>query len=396
MSHTIDQTQAGIRPSIKAQRLYSLDVLRGFDMFWIIGGAVLVRSIDKYVNSPLTNTLKLHCHHVRWEGFVFHDLIFALFLFIAGVTLPISIRSKKLKGFSTLKIHRQLLLRCLLLVFLGVIYNMNTRFPGYDKIRYASVLGLIGISSYVAAILTLHTKVKAQLFCFIGVILTYYLLLKYYPVPNYGSGNFKGKTSFAGYIDQLFLPGKILGKYFDPEGIACVFSAIATALSGVMTGQFLLKSSIPKWKKMILLFGAGGVLLGAGYLWSYDYPIVKKMWTGTFVLVAAGYSLLLLSLFYGLFDVLKPKIKNKFLAFPLTSFGYFFSVIGLNSITIYLVYHTLKSNIYAITQLFTHPILQMASEESPHLAKIYFNISVLLLEWFFLLYLARKKIFLRI
>ena len=365
-------------------------------MFWIIGGAYLIRDIDKFFQTPFTKVLQSETHHVQWEGFVYYDLIFALFLFIAGVTIPISIKSKQQKNISSKKIHTQLFLRCLMLIFLGTIYNMGSNFTNYQNLRYASVLGLIGISSYIAAIFSLHTKIKTQILTFFSIIISYYLLIKFYPVPIHGPGNLDPVKSFPAYIDSILTPGRLHGGSYDPEGLTCAISAIATALAGVITGEYLLKTKISKIKKAITLIIAGFICLAIGHLWSYDYPIIKKMWSGTFVLVAAGHSLIFLSIFYTLFDILKPKIKNKILAFPLTAFGYFFATIGLNSITIYLVYNALQPEIFAITNLFFNPILVHAQQQNQSLHDIYLRSFALILEWLFLLYLVRKKIFLRV
>lgn len=361
------------------QRLLSLDALRGFDMFWIMGGDQLVHALAKTFDWPWLQGFSHQMHHPGWgHAFRAYDLIFPLFLFIAGVAIPFSIGSMISKGFPKWKIHLRIIRRFVLLIILGVIYNGGLRFSGYENTRFASVLGLIGVGYFFASMIVLHFKLRWQVILFFAILLGYWAALSWIPVPGYGAGVITAEGSFSSFVDQKLLPGD-QGLY-DPEGIMSCISGICVALGGAFTGQWLRKQSLSKWYKALGMLGAGIVCVLLALLWGKALMICKEFWSGSFVLLCIGCSLLLLSVFYTIIDCIGLK-----------KWSLLFTVIGVNSITIYLAGHMIDFS--HTSNILFQGLIKLTPEPS-HL--VLSCISVLAIKWLSLYLLYRKKIFLKL
>lgn len=376
------QKKNEIIPEIKLsknKRLISLDALRGFDMIWIVGVDQLVRVSVKYFDCPPLKWLSGQMHHPAWEGFKIHDLHFPLFLFIAGITIALSLPAKMASGTPRWKIYVRIARRLVALFALGVIYNGGLNMAGLENTRIASVLGLIGIGYFFAALIVLNFGIKGQVMWFVGILLGYWAAMELIPVPGFGAGILTPEGSLATYIDQSLLPGRVLRQY-DPEGIMPCISGVSMALAGAITGHWLKRQDKSEWIKALGLFIAAIVCLIFGKVWGIYFPIVKNMWSGSFVVYTAGWSLLLLSVFYVLIDVLNFK-----------KWAFAFVVVGMNSITIYLAYRIIN---FGFTSKFLFGGVINFAEEP--LRPVLSMIGVLFLEWMFLYFLYRKKIFLRV
>lgn len=366
----------------KTDRLVSLDALRGFDMFWIMGGENIFHALAQLTQWTIFIWLGTQMEHVEWNGFRFYDNIFPLFLFIAGVSMPFSIPKRLERGDSKAKVYRHIVIRGLLLVLLGCIYNGLLNFD-FDHQRYASVLARIGLAWMFAAFIFVNTKTRGQIIWFCAILLGYWAIMKLIPVPGFGPGVLTKEGSLVGYVDRLFLPGRLYLGVHDPEGILSTVPAIATALMGVLAGQFLkLKSEkfLP-FKKGLYLLGVGIISILIGWIWNLNFPVNKNLWTSSFVLVAGGWSLVYLSIFYIIIDVWKFQ-----------KWAFFFIVIGLNPITIYLCQNGII-NFQSTVEYFFGGLLRNMPELWQHFigAIIYVAIS-----WLFLYFLYKKKIFLKV
>lgn len=361
------------------QRLMSLDVLRGFDMFWIIGGGLLIRQITSTSNCEWDSVLGEQMHHAAWAGFLFFDLIFPLFMFLAGVAIPYAIIGKLEKGVPRKYLALKILRRVVILVVLGIVYNGLLKFD-FANLRYASVLGQIGITYGIAAGIVLFSrKTITPLFWCIGILVIYAVVQLFVPVPEYGAGVLTKEGCINGYIDRILLPGHLYGKVFDPEGLLCIISASAIVLFGVQAGFVLRTDRFSGYRKTAILAGAGVCLLLLGLSISPFYPSIKSVWTTTFNLIAGGISMMLLSLFYLIIDVWK-----------FHRWSFFFRVIGLNSITIYLAVAFVDFN-YTSVHLF-YGTASLFGLYKP----IILIIGMIAVEWFFLWFLYRKKVFLKV
>ncbi len=351
----------------------SLDALRGFDMFWILGADALVRALDRMGDNPLTQFLATQLSHVDWAGFHFYDLIFPLFVFIAGVSSVWSL-TKEVEQHGRAGACKRVIRRGLLLVVIGIFYSggFTSEWP---NIRLLGVLQRIGLAYLFAGLLFLYFKPRALAGICAGLLVGYWAIMSFVPIRNIQlettalaqratqvgdaktaalfkegvnpstikdspawaaanqmfnattervTGKFDKGFNLSNHLDFQFLPGKRYDHYWDPEGMLSTLPAIATCLLGVFAGLLLRSANFcDKWKLIYLVsFGAAAVLLG--FLWGMQFPVVKKIWTSSFVLVAGGFSALLLAAFYLVVDVWKYQRWCR----P-------FIWIGMNSITVY-------------------------------------------------------------
>lgn len=320
----------------KNGRLISLDALRGFVMFWIMSGEHIIHALAKAAPIPVFIWMSSQLHHAEWNGITFYDMIFPVFLFVAGVSMPYSFEKKmSLAGVLTpqelplsekRKIYLSMLRRTGILLVLGFVVNGLLRFDGFDNTRFASVLGRIGLAWFFAGIIYLNFDLKKQFIWFLAILIGYYAAMKWIPVPEFGAGVLTKEGSLESYIDRLLLPGRLHSTVYDPEGIFSTLPAISTALLGVFTGTFLkAKNQFSIKAKLILMTLTAILLIIAGLIWDIDFPINKHLWTSSFVCFVGGFSILFFVFFYVIIDL---SGLHKW-AFPLI-------LIGSNSILIYI------------------------------------------------------------
>lgn len=369
----------------KPERLVSVDALRGFDMFWIMGGKTLVTALAAFTSWEWLNWIvENQMVHPEWHGFALWDLIFPLFLFIAGVSTPIAIANRLAKGESRARITRHIVQRGLALVLLGAIYNGLLKFDWSDPdkwgdMRYCSVLGRIGLAYMFGALIVMHTPWRARLWWALGILIGYWIALRFIPVPGFGAGDLTPGHTLTDWIDQHLMPGKLYKDVRDPEGLFATIPAIATALAGSLAGELLRNNSISGMRKSGIMAATGvGCLIGA-QLWNLDFPINKNLWSSSFVLHCAGLSLLLLSLFHLVIDVWKIR-----------RWTFFFVVIGANSILIYMAPKFI--DFYRIT----HGLLDGPAALTGSFKPVMIAIGLVMVKWSMLYLCYRKKIFLKV
>jgi predicted acyltransferase len=367
-------------PFTGPQRLYSLDALRGFDMFWIMGAEEIVHALSKSTGSPFWNGFSNQLTHPAWNGFHFYDLIFPLFLFIAGVATPYSVGRELEKGKNKQQLLSRVIKRGLILVLFGIIYNNGLQLRPLSEIRFGSVLGRIGLAYMFANIIYLYSKQIGQVIWFCGLLIGYWLLLKFTAAPGFPKGDLTMEGNFASYIDRLIIPGRLYLGIHDPEGLMSTIPAIGTGLLGILAGGMLKNFPITPQRKALLLAVAGVIFLGIAQLWNLDFPINKNLWTSSFVLQVGGFSLLLLSLFYYIIDVLGYK-----------NWSFFFRVIGMNSILIYM------SGLFIDWEYTTNGFFKWLGQlmGNPYNVVI-MAICYVMIKWLFLYFMYKKKIFLRV
>jgi predicted acyltransferase len=217
---------------------HSLDALRGFDMFWITGGQKLVWALATVTGWPVFTWMNSQMHHVEWNGFAFYDMIFPLFLFLAGVSMPYSFASRAARGESRRKIYQHAVKRMIILVILGMLVNRILELNP-DNMRFASVLGRIGVAWFLAAMIVLNAGIRWQVTWFWSLLIIYCLLMMLVPVPGIGAGVLTPEGNLAGYIDRLLLPGTMYTTFNEPEGILSTIPSVSTALLGVFAGHLL-------------------------------------------------------------------------------------------------------------------------------------------------------------
>ena len=363
------------------ERLLSLDVLRGFDMFWIVGGGMLIISLADVTGWGWLHSLAEQMEHTSWEGLHFEDIIFPLFMFISGVAIPYSIISKAEKGIRRNDLLKKVVKRGFILVVLGILYNGALE-GSYSEVRFASVLGQVGLGYMFAAIIVLYANsIKSRLFWLAGIFSAIAILQLAIPVPGYGAGQFTGDGVINAWIDQTFLPGVLYCGTFDPEGLLCIVSAITVTLMGSIAGSILRDGNPASLKKTGILSATGASLIVISLLFSLVYPIIKSVWTVPFDLITSGISFLLLAAFYYVIDLKKwtGGISSYIL--------FFFKVIGMNSIAIYMLNRIVDFG--SIARFFLGWTGSSASEWIIIFGSI-------VLEWLLLYYLYKKESFIRV
>jgi predicted acyltransferase len=400
-------------PASKSPRLLSLDALRGFDMLWIVGGGAIVRAPGRDSDSALLRVLSGQLEHKDWAGFAFYDLIFPLFVFIVGVSLVWSL-TRTLREEGRAKAVQRVLRRSALLFLLGIFYSggLGAKWP---DIRLLGVLQRIALAYCGAGLLFCFFKPRALVGICAGILAGYWALMSLTPIrdirleksnlekisatagttnvhalflaaTNRVTGRFEPGLNVANHFDFQFLPGKKYDTYWDPEGVLSTLPAVASCLLGVFAGLLLRSADFcDKWK-LIYLFSLGlaGVLLG--FLWGTQFPVVKKIWTSSFVLVAGGYSAMLLAAFYLVIEVWKIR---RWCA-P-------FVWIGLNPITIYVMGNLLGGYGKVATRFVGGDLKQIFDTSVAHgSGDLLVAAAGLLIAVLFARFLDRRQIYLRL
>jgi predicted acyltransferase len=366
----------------ESKRLLSLDAIRGFDMLWIMGGGEIFTALAALTGWPLVEWWAHQLEHVPWHGFVFYDMIFPLFLFIAGISFPFS-WSKTYPGPDRRgALYRHIFRRGILLVILGIVYNNAVNFD-FSHMRYGSVLGHIGLAWMFAALIFINTGTRFRIIWTAAILVGYWLMLAFFHAPDLGSTDpYSMEGSLPGYIDRMIMPGVLYLGVHDPEGILSTIPAVATALLGMLTGQYI-KSDYMKNRqilKCLYMILAGAVLIIFGKIWGLTFPINKNLWTSSFTLFAGGISLILFALFYLVIDVWKFR-----------NWAVFFSIIGLNSITIYLGQSIF--NLGHTSNFLFGGLVALFPEQYSHFLNALFYF---LTGWIILYFFYRRKIFLKV
>ncbi|HWA88162.1 MAG TPA: DUF5009 domain-containing protein [Opitutus sp.] len=336
-------------------RLVSLDALRGFDMFWILGADALVVALGRLSGSPIAKFFAGQLDHKAWEGFGFYDLIFPLFVFIVGVTTVFSLSSLLAREGRAAAVKR-VVRRGALLLLLGIFYNGGLT-HAWPDVRLAGVLSRIALAYTATGLLFCFLKPRGLAAVAAALLIGYWALLTFVPIRDIQlsdaalkvrlgvehptmaqahvafdattarvTGEFAPGLNLTNHLDFEYLPGRLYDHYYDPEGILSTLTAIATCLLGVFAGLLLKRTDVDDLRKVGLLLGAGVAAVAAGWLWGIQFPVIKKIWTSSYVLVAGGWSYLLLAGFYYVVDVRQWRRWCQ----P-------FVWIGVNPITLYII-----------------------------------------------------------
>ena len=355
----------------KSPRLMSIDTLRGFDMFFIMGGGMIIKALCKLYPNGFSSAIAKQMQHVKWDGFAFEDMIFPLFLFIAGISFPFSYAKSLSKGVSVARVRFNIIKRALILILLGVIYNNGISFD-IDNMRFCSVLGRIGIAWAFGAMFFTMFSVRVR------IAITTSILLLYWGILQLGDWTLEG--NIVAIVDRAVMVGRLHEKVFDPEGLLSALPAISTAMLGIFAGELVKDSKLTENKKVLSLVCIGAGLVIVGLLWDCVLPINKKLWTSSYVCFAGGLSYLFFALFYWVVDVLQFR-----------KWTFFFIVIGMNSITVYvaqkLIYFPKTKEF-----LFGGTIKLLPVEYQPTASAFCYMLTI----WLFLYILYRKNIFLKV
>ncbi|HTB84569.1 MAG TPA: DUF5009 domain-containing protein [Candidatus Sulfotelmatobacter sp.] len=419
------------------RRLMSVDALRGFDMFWIIGGDSIVYALNQMSQTPPVAFLDHQLQHCEWAGFHAYDLIYPLFVFIMGVSMCFSI-GRTLERHGRAEAAKRILIRSAALFLAGIFFNGGFT-NDWPAIRLSGVLSRIALVYLLGGLLFCFFKPRALAAICAGLLVGYWALMTFVPIrdiqieqknlarlaeqsgdtttaalfndPQFGnpsavkdspvmaaahrmydatttrtSGKFLPGLNLSDHLDFLYLPGSKYEVFAEAEGILSTFPAVATCLLGAFAGFLLQSRVVPDQKKIVWLVAAGITCVALGWLWNLQFPVIKKIWTSSFVLVAGGYSAMLLGFFYWLVDVRQQRTWCQ----P-------FVWMGMNSITIYLT--------SAVLGGFRKPALRLVGGDvkdffDAHLVHgagdLLVTIVGLLLAFWLMRFMYERKIFLRL
>jgi len=363
-----------------SRRLMSLDMLRGFDMFWILGADSFVYALNRMSQTGPTKLLATQLEHAEWEGFRFYDLIFPLFVFIMGVSTVFSL-SKLIEREGRAAAMKRVIVRGVLLFLIGVFYSGGFA-SEWPDMRLMGVLNRIALCYLFGGLMFCWLKPKVIVGAAIGLLLGYWAMMAFVPIrdiqleknhlatlaeqagdaesaaqfraagnassvnpsaiadspvwaaterlyaatTNRVTGEYEMGYNLACHVDFKWLPGRKYDLFWDPEGLLSTLPAIVTGLLGIFAGLFLRNPAFSDRKKAFGLIGAGVACVLLGTMWGLQFPIIKKIWTSSYVLVAGGWSSVLLGAFYWMVEVKGWK-----------GWGQPFVWIGMNPITLYLL-----------------------------------------------------------
>jgi predicted acyltransferase len=348
-------------------------------MFWIIGGEAVFRVLFKMLGGPFQEYLAPEMYHSKWEGFTFYDLIFPLFVFIVGMSVLFSLGKYKLnKDYKSA--YKRIFKRFALLFLLGVVYN-GALAEGFEQLRLMGVLQRLAITYLVTGLLYLHFDLKKLIMVFASILIGYWILLSFVPAPGLGYATTEFGKNWADWFDQNFLPFHLYRDISDPEGLFSSIPAIATSLLGLFASLLLLNKSITMKKKATYYIGGGIIMTIVGFLWGMQFPVIKDLWTSSYVLVAGGYSFLIFGIMYLVLDV-----------WQIRKWSILFVWIGMNPIFIYMFY-----NIVSLEEFIERFIGgKGVFINSDDFHKLLIELSLLLINISIVRFLYKKKLFIKI
>ena len=319
------------------QRLESLDILRGFDLFLLVGLEMAMHHLANAVNTPSFHSFMWCFTHVNWEGFSPWDLVMPLFMFMSGITIPFALSRYKNTNNPT-SVYRRILKRVILLWIFGMICQGNLL--GLDPNRiyfYSNTLQAIAMGYLTASLLYLHTRIRTQIIVAAGLLLGFWGVMEWITVQGYGGGNYTPDGNLAEWIER-----EVLGRFRDGASVmngevvfpdwyryTWILSSLnfgVTVLTGTFAGYILKNKGWTPKRKLNYLLAIGAAMVAIGWIWGIWHPVIKKLWTSSMVLVSSGYCFLLMALFYYIIDYKGWKKYTEWL-----------KVYGMNSIVAYML-----------------------------------------------------------
>ena len=320
-----------------SQRLESLDVLRGFDLFLLVGLEMVMHHLANVVHTPVFHSVMWCFTHVDWEGFSTWDLVMPLFMFMSGITIPFALSRYKDAADKSL-VYRRILKRVILLWIFGMMCQGNLLGLDADRIYlYSNTLQSIAMGYLISSLLFLHTGIRTQIGLAIVLLLGFWGAMELITIQGYGGGNYTPDGNLAEWIER-----EVLGRFRDGASVVngevifpdwyrytWILSSPnfgVTVLTGTFAGYILKDKEWTPQRKLVGLVIIGLSMVGIGWIWGIWHPVIKKLWTSSMVLVSSGYCFLLMALFYYVIDYKGWKKHTGWL-----------KVYGMNSIVAYML-----------------------------------------------------------
>jgi predicted acyltransferase len=391
-TRTVSAPDPLVSPVSSSKRYLAVDVLRGLTLMFMI-------MVNNNGGEQAFGAMK----HAAWNGFTPTDLVFPTFLFLVGASIVFSTESRLARGVTRASLFAHTVRRAVIIFLLGLVVNS---FPFFrlSTMRFYGVLPRIALCYLVIATLYIFIRrpdgtptVADKIGLLVACLLGYYILMRFVPVPGFGMPGhdiplLDKDGNLTAWLDrQIFSARHLYEGTRDPEGLLSTIPAFGTTLIGLLTGLFLRTSKQADSRKALSLAIAGlsGVLLG--FVWNPWFPINKKLWTSSFVLYAAGWSLLALAIFWFLVQVRGWRRGTGALL-----------VFGTNAITAYVVSELFGPGLsYVMVAPHVNVWLWVYNRiaaviSSPPFAALAYSTFYMLLCWLIVLPLYRKKIFIKI
>ncbi|GHV49763.1 DUF5009 domain-containing protein [Bacteroidia bacterium] len=361
------------------ERLAAIDVLRGFDMFFLVGAGDILRRFFGALGFDSGSGVLYQLSHVDWIGFTAWDIIMPLFLFTSGLSMPFSFGKFRQSGYTQGQLYAKIFKRFALLFLLGWIAQGNLLDLSLATFHiYCNTLHSIAFGYLITALIVLNVpNIKGQLAAGVSLLAAYWLCMTFIPVAGFGSGAFTPEGNLAIHIDHA-----LFGRFDDGTQYTWLLTSLsfaATVISGYFAGS-ILKQGISPEQKLKLLSIIGVALIAGGLLWGLQMPIIKKIWSCSMVLLSSGICYLLLALSFLLTD------KIKLTGWWVTGLR----VLGLNSIAAYMLHTTFKLD--RISQYLLHGFEQYTGNFFPFTVAL----GEFAILWLILWHMYKHKIFLKV
>ena len=324
---------------LSKERVTSVDALRGFDMFWIMGGEGIFMGLDKVFHNHISGCINEQLNHVEWFGFHFYDIIMPLFLFLVGISMVYSYRKRLSVEKSNVPLWKHTIKRFVILWLLGMIVQGNLLSYDVSKfLLFSNTLQAIACGYLIATVIILYLPVLHQITATVGLLLLYWAIMALIPIAGSTVGAYTPDRNVAQFVDAA-----ILGRFDDGLDYTWIVSSLnfgATTMLGVFCG-YILQSGVSKYTKFrnFIIFGVS--ILALALVWNIWHPIIKKIWTSSFVLFSGGISILLLAAFYLIIDVWNVRKGTKWMI-----------IIGSNAIFAYMVWHVFNVQLRSMADVF--------------------------------------------
>ncbi len=395
-TRTVSAPDPLVSPVSSSQRYLAVDLLRGLTIAFMI-----------LVNNNGGERAFAALKHAEWNGFTPTDLVFPTFLFLVGASIVFSTESRLARGVTRASLFAHTVRRAIIIFLLGLVVN-SAPFFHISTMRYYGVLPRIALCYLIIASLYIWIRrpqgsaagqptVADKIGLLVACLLGYYFLMRFVPVPGFGMPGrdipfLDHDANIVAWLDrQIFSAKHLYEGTRDPEGLLSTIPALGTTLIGVLTGLFLRSPNRSDSRKAITLAiaGASGVILGL--LWNPWFPINKKLWTSSFVLHAAGWSLLILAAFWFLVQVRGYRRGTWIL-----------QVFGTNAITAYVISEVMAACLdnvrigHSNVLRWTAQHIAALMPSYPALGALTYSLLYVLVCWLLVLPLYRKRIFIKI
>ncbi len=360
------------------ERLVSVDAFRGIIIARMMIGIPLVPAVQSLPQGIVKDTINSQLYHSSWHGLTWVDFSFAGFIMLMGLSVRLSLKRYRYDTTIRTEFYSKVIRRSLILFMLGFIYNggFSNIWP---DIRLCGILQRMAICYLLASIIYIHTEIRGRCFLLIVLLLVYWGIMALVPFPGGDAGEFSFNKNLAAWIDSQIIPGRLFYNTWDPEGVLSTLPAVASAIVGVLWGDLLL-SDKKQTVKALWLFMGGLIAINIGTVWDLVFPINKPLWTSSYVMVTAGIGSILLG---GCFLICEV-FQQKKLLFP-------FVVAGRNLLVAFMIMRFIPLD--GIALVLTGGDVSILLGATAPFVTAFVETALL---WFFLLFLYRNKIAIRI